>query len=552
MSIQGLPTTGFRWIESQYGALIGYVAADGSEQFVFPQRGLLADRPLPTVYNIGAQYFASDEGIGYTNFSGLAWVATHGTAGGTAGGATVFVTADDTAVDIAAKVETLNASVEADSPLERGNVVQYDPGPFETGPLDLSTMQTEIGVKGSSQIRLDPTGLTAGEYGHRTLLDDSLSKAGIRGNGVIRDLDYNGQVTDFDDWDVDHPGVTVHGYWAADRASGKCITHRIDNSAFYNYPGHGVYIGVGNDQMVATRLRAEGNRGFGIVIKSSDCKLHDIGSTSIGGALWVDGAAPEIETVDLFMPTSFEGECTVLLNNAARTQIKGGTISGRTIIRGRNDQGLSVRYEACGILLADLAFKHDQDLANTRYYSGAEQIYVYDSYIEIEDADGVRIRAPRFGFDTALTGSQLPDYLIKITTSTGNRGRLGTVFLDQTIGMLDLIGRPGEAGGVLSRMGCKKHWSNEPHLTIFDWGTPGQIEEVPLWKCDHADLTMRTHIKCDGTTYLKADYPFAYLAQSINPGGTHGTLDDVNTNFTLRAYSTATPSSTCWAMRAVP
>lgn len=453
----------------------------------------------------------------------------------------VDVHSNDSAATVKTKVETLLPfAVAADSPVGFGRLVRFPSDEVISGRMSLSTMQSLEGIKGASQVKFDPTGLTAGTYGHLELQNDSLSKNGIRGNGTIRDLDFNGNRSA---WEASYPGVAVDGYYAADRAGGvKCISHRMDNVAAHNYTRHGFYIGVGNDQLVMNRVRSEGCKGFAMVLSASDIKASDLGLNGDGGALNIVGCAPEISTVDLFMGSVFTGEGTLHITDSVGPQIKGGTVDGRTIIRGRNDSGVTHRYENSRILLEKMVFKHSQTLNSAVNYAGGTPLYVYDSYVVVEDADGVQLVLPRFIFDETLAASTLPDYLIKVASSTGQEQRNGKVFLSQAKGLVHIMGRPGAPGGAMRQlMGCKKHWANRPDLTAFDWGAPGQVEFVPAWCVNAADPTLRTHVAFDGVTnYPKVDYPWGYLAATINKGvggigtpGTNGTLDDAATTFTL-------------------
>lgn len=142
--------------------------------------------------------------------------------------------------------------------------------------------------------------------------------------------------------------------------------------------------------------------------------------------------------------------------------------------------------------------------------------------------------------------------------STSKYGIRGNGVLEN---MDHIIGRVGAPGGAMRQlMGCKKHWANDPTATVFDWGMPGQIEFVPAWACDSADPRLRTHVRFDGVTnYPKIDYPFGYLAATINKGvggvgtpGTHGTLDDSATYFTLPYIPNQHPDYGVAAMRVVP
>lgn len=479
-----------------------------------------------------------------TAAEGVAWLARDARDG------ELLVLSTDSAAQIKEAVETLLPEQTAGTPFGRGLTVRFPSSEVVTTTMSLSTMQSVKGRKGSP-LTFSPSGLADGEYGHLTLLHDSLSHQGLRGNGVLEDLDFRGNRQVWQNGGA-NPNKVVHGYWAPDRPGNeKCIAHNMRNVAFYGHSGIGVNIGKGNDQWVGERVRVEAAKLWAMRLASSDIKASKLGLNGDGGALWIDGAAVELDTCDFFIPDTFNAECTVLAENATRVQIKGGTCDGRMIFRGRNDQGTTVRYENARMRVRDLVIKHAQALNATPGYAGGSPLYVYDCYFLAEDIDGVTLDGCSFAFDTTLAASALPDYLIGIKTTTGNRARLGVVQLFNAGGLMHLIGRPGDANGIEARMGCKKHWSNEPHLTMFGWGVPGQVEEVPNWACDHPDPTMRTHVRFDGNMLLKERHPFGYLARTINPGGTHGTLDDGNASVLMPELPQLS-SWACRAMRVVP
>jgi hypothetical protein len=461
----------------------------------------------------------------------------------------VFILSTDTAALIKQAVETLQAETTPTAPFGRGRRINFPAAKITTGSMALSTMQSLKGVKGSSVPFFDPAGLADGEHGHLVLQDDSLAMHGIRGNGVIEDLDFDGNRQG---WEAANPSKVVHGYWAPDRSSGKCIAHTMRNVAFYGHTGIGVNIGRGNDQFVGERVRVEGSKSWAMRLASSDIKGSKFGLTGDGGALFIDSCAPELDTMDLFMPASFTGECTLLIYRSQRVQMKGGTVEGRSIVRGRNALA-NGRYENSRIRLQGLAFKHSDQLNSTPGYSGGTPLYVYDSYLTLEDIDGVTLDGCSFGFSESLDAALLPDYLMAIRATGGVAARRGKVFLSNAQGLVSVLGRVGD-GVYRQRMGCKKHWADRPKETVFEWGAPGAPRPMPLWAVDSNDPTVRTHVRCDGTTYSKLDLPFLYLSMTLDPtpgGNNNGTLDDGVPNCTVPDLPLIS-SSYCWAIPALP
>jgi len=79
---------------------------------------------------------------------------------------------------------------------------------------------------------------------------------------------------------------------------------------------------------------------------------------------------------------------------------------------------------------------------------------------------------------------------------------------------------------------------------------PGTFELVP-YNAGDPTLRPRNYLYCGAApvNYNKADYPMGYLWMTLNTGGT---LDDVNTTFSLPAEPSTPPTGYKWAIRVWP
>jgi len=444
-------------------------------------------------------------------------------------GATVTVLTTDSAATAKTKIETVNAETVSGSPEGVGRIVQLPAARVTTPGLTLSQAQTLKGIKGSTILTLASDAVLldrgGGVGGYITIANDFLSSGGIAGQGVIEDLDIDATATQA----MVSP-ATLHGLYAPERA-GDAALHTMRNVTVYGAKNNGIHFEGGNDKLVAYRMRQEGSLGVGIYVSGSDLKAKDIGSVAKGSAMEIHTAAIEMDTFDLWRRSDCNSDPTLKITGALNgCVIKSGTVEGKTLFIGKNENAGN-RYINSKAQFAFVHFKFDSNQTP-------------DCYFEAQSADLVELVSCKFG----ISGNSVItpyDYLIKIT-NTGGVDRNGVVKIIGGSGMLRFLGRPGATN--LQRMDCAKHYANLPKRVIFEWGIPGQVEIVPNWACDAVDPDLRTHVRFDGTARNKVDFPFGYLAATIDSGGT---LDDVNTTFTLAELPV--PSSThCRAMRVLP
>ena len=443
-------------------------------------------------------------------------------------GATVTVLTTDSAGTAKSKIETVNAETVSGSPEGVGRIVQLPAARVSTGGLVLSQAQTLKGIKGSTILTHDGSALLdlAGGVGaYITIGNDFRSQGGVAGQGVIEDLDIDASATQA----LVTP-TTIHGLYAPVRA-GSANVHTMRNVTVYSAKDDGIHFASGNDKLVAYRLRQEGSLGRGIYVSGSDLKAKDIGSVAKGSAMEIDAAAVEMDTFDLWRRSDCNADPTLKITGATNgCVIKSGTVEGKTLFIGKNENAAN-RYINSKAQFAFVHFKYDS-------------IQTPDCFFEAQSADLVELVSCKFG----VSGNSVItpyDYLIKIT-NTGGVDRNGVVKIIGGSGLMRFLGRPGATN--LQRMDCAKHYANLPKRVIFEWGIPGQVEIVPNWACDAVDPDLRTHVRFDGTARNKVDFPFGYLAATIEAGGT---LDDVNTTFTL-AELPVLSSTHCRAMRVLP
>lgn len=474
-----------------------------------------------------------------------------GSLGGGGSQGEVVVNVTDTEAVIKAKVADLLPEQIALSPAGRGRRVKMPAQQLDVGPMNLSTMQSMQGAGiGSTIIRMPTPGLTAGTYNHISVLDDATSFRGMMGQGKLSDMIFYGRQEDI----TGGAGVIVHGYVLSDRPEGR--GHIMNNVEFHNYSGSGVIMGWGGDQFCSDRLRIENCTGVGLLIGSdagaaSDGKHFRMGvGGNRGGAVRVTKCAVTVDQFDFWLPSDFNGECTLELRDATRCTFRTGVVEGRLVVRGRNDQGTGVRQENTMNVFDNVNFKHDPAIPASPLYANAT--YTYDSYILLEDVEGVQLKSCQFGFDPA--DSVFPDFLIKHVTTTGDASRIGEVIISGGIGIFERF----KGTGVGPRVGFRKHYSNRPDLVRWEGFVPGQAELVPIDMFNGNLPNSRDYVRLDGSTYLKADYPLGYLWATLGKGvggvgtpGTNGTLDDVATGWTSPNI-TSPHASLVYAMRTRP
>lgn len=448
----------------------------------------------------------------------------------TGNGADVHVLETDSEASIVSKIETVGEEVSEGSPAGVGRRVALPASRVVVNDMiTVSQAQSLKGVKGSTLLTLGSNAvlpdLGSGVGAFIVIGDDFRSEGGIAGQGVIEDLDIDARASQ----DMLSP-TTIHGFYMPERA-GDATAHTIRNVTVYGAKNNGIHIGGGNDKLVCYRMRQENSEGVGIYIGGSDCKASDIGSTATGSAMEIDSAAVEMDKFDLWRSSGANSDPTLKITGATNgCVIKSGTVEGKTLFIGKNESALN-RYINAKAQFAFVHFKFDANQSP-------------DCYFEAQSADMVELISCKFG----ISGNSVItpyDYLIKIT-NTGGADRDGVVKIIGGSGMLRFIGRPGATNK--PRMDCLKHYCDQPKRVLFEWGVPGQVEIVPNWACDAVDPHVRTHVRFDGTARDKADFPFGYLAATIDTGGT---LDDVNTTFTLPELPVLS-SAYSYAMRVIP
>lgn len=447
-------------------------------------------------------------------------------------GAFVTVLATDSAATIRSKILTLNDETVEGSPEGVGRIVQLPAARLTTDGLSISQAQTVKGVKGSTILTLSSTAtlldLGSGVGAYIRILDDFLSSGGIAGQGVIEDLDIDATASQA----MVSP-ATIHGLYAPDRA-GDAVAHTYRNVTVYGAKNDGIHLAGGNDKLVCYRMRQEGSLGRGIYISGSDCKAKDIGSVAKGSAMEIDSAAVEMDTFDLWRRSDCNTDPTLKITGASNgCVIKSGTVEGQTLFIGKNENATN-RYLNSNAKFAFVHFKYDSVQTPT-------------SYFEARSADMVELVNCKFG--ESGNGTITPyNYLIEIT-NTGGTDRNGMVKIVGGAGLMRFVGRAGATNKM--RIDALKHICNLPQRLLFEWGRMGQVDWVPAWAVDSSDPTMRTHLKCDGATYAKADYPFGYLAWAAHYGNWAALLDDATVNFTMPTY-TAVSADCVPAIRVLP
>lgn len=454
----------------------------------------------------------------------------------------LYVPAGSAATDTAAILSLQGEELESNAPWGVGREVQLAPGAIETAVVDLSQGTSVTGpAQGASVLKFTKHNTVTGETGVLKVRDDRRSKRGIEGRGAITNVVVDGNLED-----AAH-AFEVHGYFGGAPASDGEI-HTFYDSMFTKCTGDGVYVN-GRHQLIGFRLKATANNGWGLrMVNVNDAKLFAPGfGGNLKGALYLEKCAtPKIFGGDFWLPNSgFTGRFTVQLVDQARASFFGSEISGRLGMMGRNDQG-SVRYDMTGNEFTDVNFKIDETLPASYVYTRPDNSTVnVSATIYIEDVDGAIFNGCKLIYsDVVPTAPQLtatPDYAIQLESSTGNAGRIGTVFMRNASGMVHRRGRTGDAT-YPPIVAWKKRFCNRPEL--IDWGfTPGALE---LKRYDATLVPLPREYVAAGATYNKADYPLGY------EWFTGGTQDDGTTTFAIPAGPVAAPSGYVWAARVWP
>jgi hypothetical protein len=457
------------------------------------------------------------------------------------GVATVLV--NDSETQVRELIEQLPTPDQANLPAGAGRVIKIPAGKIEMPVTNLSSMDAINGMlKGVSTIWMGvQSALTAGEYGHLTVLNNGLQNQGLKAQGHIRD------VTFFGDSANTPANVVMNGYYYP--GVGDPDGHTIMDAEFANYSGTGYKI-VGSKQGCMIRPKSTNNKIGGFeVIGGGDMKWWAPGGGGNGKfALRLDKAAtPYIFAFDFWNPNAgYEGEYTVILNDQARAVLHTGVIAGRTLVEGRNDQGLTARYDHACNTFDTVCFKVDEKLPAMYTVANAKNgtTYSYYSQVTCKDTDGTIFRNCMFIMNDVVPTTEMlnarPDYFLSIQQTGGTARRAGHVKFEQMSGLVHRRGRTDDAGyepilafkkGICDRM------------DLIEWGgfIPGEIKCVPT-----ARLADNREYLASGT-YTKAMYPIGYLF--FTPGGT---LDDLNATFTIPAGPVAAPAGMSWAGKVWP
>lgn len=528
--------------------------------------------------------------------------------------ASVHVPATARAADVELALETLGAELAPLEPAGMGRVVQFGSGEIPLPPVLLSTMQSINGSGVAATILKMPTaGLVANQEAACITLpavDDpagggNRSQRGNRAQGRISNVTIDGSRQAIESgagfnvkpFTPASAYPIVHGYRGE---SDSKRAHSFGDAVFSNTTGHGVVLGLGSDQARGD-FRAEGCRGTAVrIINASDVKLQRIGGNGSGllhpddpTSLLIENAAPEITGGNDFWPedTAPLGKYTAIIRAAVGNYLESATLTGHTLIKGKNAQGVGVRFGNTYHRLVGCKFKHKlrpgigtiefvgsisgTTLTVTSMVSGylmrgvviagtgvtagttitalgtglggvgtytvsASQTVAsrtmggteaaLNHYLRIEDADHVQLVAPWFEFDVTTALSSLPEYLISIGTEAGNAERAGSVNIVGGSAVME-GGRPGATGGaLLPRIGARKGVCDRPKNVMINGKPFGTLDIVPAWQASSPDPALRTHLACAGGTFNTADYPLAYLGLTVDSGGT---LDTAPSTFTM-------------------
>jgi hypothetical protein len=433
----------------------------------------------------------------------------------------VVVLATDTPATVKSKIETVNpeSGMTDGVPWNDGvgRPVRLPAGRILTPACTVSQAQTVRGVKGSTVIAHDGSAIPdrgGNVGGFVTVLDDFRSHSGIAGQGVLEDLDIDATIAG----GVTRPG-TVHGLYHPPR-SGSANAHTVRNVGVYNAPNNGIHYDVGNDKLVAQRLRQEGAGGVGIYIGGSDCKGSDFGSVAVGTAIEINGAAVELDKFDAWRRNNPTSDPTLKITGATNgCVVKSGTVEGKTLFIGKNESN-SNRFINSKAQFAFVHFKLKD--------------FAVDCLLELQSADMVTLIAPKFGLSGNGVASNPPDFLIKIT-NTGGADRNGPVKIIDASGMMRFVGRPGASNQM--RFDALRHICDHPELLLFEWGRMGTVEQIGASAAGAiGGSTLKTHLACDGQTYNTADYPFGYLNLRAHLGDWAARLDTAPGTFTMPEY----------------
>lgn len=442
--------------------------------------------------------------------------------------------------DFESLLTTVGTSTTVDAPWGVGREFTLAPGIQQVPTIDLPTANSLTAVAtGASVLYYSKHSTVVAETAVIKVADDLLQKRSIHGRGVFRNINIDGAKDD-----ASH-GLQVHGIWYDTPADGGDV-HYMDNVTINSCTGSGIKV-QNRDQFAGIRVKSGDNSRYGFeFIDMNDSKLFAPGANGNAlGALYMEHCAtPKFYGIDFGNPTTgYTGTWTITMVDQARALICGGEVQGRIGILGRNDNSTN-RWEMTGNVFDGINFKIDPNLDPDYTYNSV----TISAQVYAEDIDGLTFNNCKLQYDDnqpdAAALAATPEYFIYIANSAADRD--GAVRFSNMSNIVHRRSRPGAALPPL--VAFTKHYSNKPYLVEWDF-TPGALELVPYDST--AGERPRNYIYCSAApqNFNKADYPMGYLFATLITGGT---LDDVNTTFTLPAEPYAPPSGFRWGMRVWP
>lgn len=437
---------------------------------------------------------------------------------------------------------------DGNNPFGRGREVRLAPGSFAAASMGISQSQSiTCAAPGSSALIYQRDPSQVAETGVLVALDDRLSHRGIPSRGVIQNVCVDGGNNDPD---IPRDGgghaiYPVHGYYgAAPAEDGE--SHSFIESLFVGCTGDGIHV-VGRKQLRMLWAKATSVEGFGLNGQDiNDSKSFGCGFNGKKGAARIrHWATPKFIAGDAWIPDDFDGQATWDVGDQVRMLVDAYEIEGRIVVIGRNF-GNTNRWEMADNIFRAVNFKLVDGLSPSYTYTrdDASVTGTINANVYLEDSDNTIFDGCSARYDgitpTAEELAATHDYFLQLGTRKTGAANIamypGNV---KFMNMSGIVHSRGRLGDTAPRLAFKKHFCNRPELV--EWDLPvGQLVEI---RWDDANPP-RNWIKAGAyggadATYNKADYPMAYL------WNTNGTLDDVNTTFTVRAAPL--PSAAGWA-----
>lgn len=469
-----------------------------------------------------------------------------------------IVSTDMTSTTVTNVLEDAGEPELVDAPWGRGREVVLNPGSHDVAVANISQSQSiSCSGPGAATLVFARHANVSAETGVLVVDDDRLSKHSIAGRGVLRNLSMDGANYD---GDVERDGgghalYPVHGYYAtAPSVDGE--SHSFIETLFAGMTGDGIKI-IGRKQFRALWAKCVAVEGFGFNGQDiNDSKNFGCGFNGKKGAAKIRHmATPKFIAGDMWIPDDFDGQATLDVADQVRMLVDAYEIEGRTVVIGRN-YGNTNRWEsAANIFRADNfkiveglapSFTLTRDDATTKAGLSC-MVYLEDTDLTIFDSCTLRYNNVT---PTAEELTATPDYFVQIGTK--KTGALNIAMFPGHVkfqNMSGLVHSRGRFGDTAPRVAFKKHYSDRPELVEWDFRAGGL--ELVAWN-DAAPP--RHYVKAgayggSAATYNKADYPMGYLWATLLTGGT---LDDVNTTFTVPAAPIPAPTGMAWAFRVWP